>query len=164
VRRTALLAAATAGLALAALTAPASANEVRKFEGKIAAPLPVVSNELAAMESMCPDGGEADGSVYKFFDLKADYKHFYVSGPKLIVNQPEPTGVKGGNYQDYDFDLYLFNAKCKVVDGDGPINKQMGVGALTAARPARYAAINYYAGPYVNIPVTLEASNSPIKK
>lgn len=163
-RRNTIVAALAAGLALITLAAPTSANPVKKFEGTIAAPLPVVSNELAAMESMCPDGGDADGSVYRFFDLKGEFKHFYVSGPKLTVDQPEPTGVKGGNYQDYDLDLYLFNSKCKAIDGDGPINKQMGVGALTASRPARYAAINYYAGPYVNIPVVLEASNAPIKK
>jgi len=143
---------------------PAPAAPISKFQGTIAVPGPVVSNELAAMEDLCPDGGDANGSVYRFFDLKGEFKHFYVSGPKLIVDQPEPTGVKGGNYQDYDFDLYLFNSKCKQIDGDGPINKQMGVGTFTAARPARYAAVNYYLGPYANIPVLLEASNTPIKK
>ena len=149
---------------LGGAAAPTPAQEIKEFAGTIAAPGHAASNELAAMDDFCPDGGDLDGSVYKFFDLGADYKHFYVSGPELIVDQPEPTGVKGGNYQDYDFDLYVFNAKCVEVDGDGPINKQMGVGAYTAARPVRYAAVNYYVGPYADIPVLLEASNSPIKK
>lgn len=145
-------------------TEPTSASPTAKFEGTIAVPVPVVSNEIAAMEDICPEGGDANGTMYRFFDLEGEYKHFYVSGPALMVDQPEPTGVKGGNYQDYDLDLYLFNSKCNAVDGDGPINKQMGVGSFTAARPARYAAINYYAGPYIDIPVVLEASHAPIKK
>ncbi|HUR48570.1 MAG TPA: hypothetical protein VMY88_03435 [Acidimicrobiales bacterium] len=153
----------TAGL-LAGSGAPSQAQDIKKFEGTITAPLPVVSNQLAAMEDFCPGGGDLNGTFYRFFDLGAEYKHFYVSGPALIIDQPEPTGVKGGNYQDYDVDLTVFNSKCQVVDGDGPINKQMGVGAFTAARPVRYAAINYYAGPYTDIPMVLEASNEKIKK
>lgn len=153
----------TAGL-LAGGAAPSPAQDVKKFEGTIAAPLPVVSNELAAMDDFCPTGGDANGTFYRFFDLGAEYKHFYVSGPALIVDEPDPTGVKGGSFQDYDVDLYVFNSKCVEVDGDGPINKQMGVGAYTAARPVRYAAINYYAGPYADIPIVLEASNDKIKK
>lgn len=149
---------------LGGAAAPTPAQEIKEFEGTIAAPAPIVSNELAKESDFCPDGGDLDGSVYKFFDLGADYKHFYVSGPELIVDQPEPTGQKGGNYQDYDFDLYVFNEKCVQVTGEGPINKQMGVGPYTASRPVRYAAVNYYAGPYVDIPVLLEASNAPIKK
>lgn len=162
-RRAVLVFVCAAGL-LAGGAAPSPAQDIKEFEGTIAAPAPVVSNELAKDTSFCPDGGDLDGSVYKFFDLGADYKHFYVSGPELIVDQEEPTGAKGGNYQDYDFDLYVFNAKCVQVTGEGPINAQMGVGHYTAARPVRYAAVNYYAGPYVDIPVLLEASNAPIRK
>ena len=162
--RTLALGITAVGLLAVGTAAPSPAAEVKKFEGTIAAPAPVVSNELAKMEDFCPTGGDANGSVYRFFDLGADYTHFYVSGPALNVNEADPTGVYGGSFQDYDLDFYGFNAKCSTVDGDGPINDQMGVGSYTSSRPIRYVAINYFAGPYPEIPIVLEASTEKIKK
>ncbi len=161
---------AALGLLAVGSAAPSPASDLKKFEGTITAPLPVVSNELAAMEDFCPDGGDAQGAVYRFFDLGADFKHFYISGPPTTLDEPlpaDPSGVgvtPSGNKQDYDLDLYAFTAKCVAVDIEGPINTAFGNGAGTAAKPARYVAVNYYDGAQPNIPVIVEASNSPIKK
>ena len=158
------------GLLAVGTAAPSPAAEVKKFEGTIAAPAPVVSNELAGMEDFCPTGGEANGTVYRFFDLGADFKHFYISGPATTLNEPypgDPTGlgvVPGGNRQDYDLDFYAFSAKCVAIDTDGPIQTALGIGAGTTARPARYVAVNYYDGIHPNIAITVEASTAPIKK
>jgi hypothetical protein len=160
--RSFVLAAGAAGLLATGFAGPATANDVKKFEGTIAAPAPVASNDLAADKANCPKGGSANGTVYRFFDLKGEFTHFYVSGPKLNVNQPDPAAGQG-DIQDYDLDLYLFNAKCVPIDASGSINKLNGVGSATS-KPARYAAVAYFAGPYPNIPVVLEASNQKIVK
>ena len=168
--RTLALGITAVGLLAVGTAAPSPAAEVKKFEGTITAPLHTASNELAGMEDFCPDGGEGQGSVYRFFDLKADYKHFYVSGPPTTLDEPypgDPSGsgaIPSGNRQDYDLDLYAFTSKCVSVDIEGPIMTGFGIGAGTAAKPVRYVAVNYYDGFQPNIPVTVEASNSPIKK
>ena len=168
--RTLALGITAVGLLAVATAAPSPAAEVKKYEGTIAAPLPVVSNELAKMDDFCPDGGPANGTFFRFFDLGADFKHFYVSGPPTTLNEPlpaDPTGLgatPSGNKQDYDLDMYAYNAKCVQVDIEGPINTSFGIGAGTAAKPVRYIAINYYDGIHPEIPIVLEASNDKIKK
>lgn len=164
------LAAGVASLLAIGSAAPAPANEVKKFEGTIAAPAPIVANAMAGhytgvgdnARQVCPKGGSGDGVFYKFFDLKGDFKFFFVSGPPSTINQPDPSGLNG-TFHDYDLDLYVFDAKCKELEGDGSINSANGIGDLTARKPARYAAIAFYSGA-PNLKVTLEASNAKIVK
>ena len=170
------LAITAAGLLAVGAAAPSPAAEIKKFEGTIALPAPAVSNMMAgtyltdAAAMVCPDAGEGDGVFYKFFDLGADFKHFYVSGPPTTLDEPYPADPSGlgaipsGNRQDYDLDMYAYTAKCVEVDIEGPIMTASGIGAGTAARPVRYVAVNYYDGIHLDIPITLEASNDRIKK
>ncbi|HUR48569.1 MAG TPA: hypothetical protein VMY88_03430 [Acidimicrobiales bacterium] len=159
------------GLLAVGTATPSPAAEVKKFEGDIALPLPVVSAELAAdyvsggeLRLTCPEAGEGDGVVYKFFDLGAEYRHFFVSGPDLMVNEEEPSGVYG-TVQDYDLDLHLFDAKCNILEVDGSITGGAGYGngSVAGKKSARYAAVSYFLGA-PNIHVTLEASNEKIVK
>ena len=168
--RTLALGITAVGLLAVGTAAPSPAAEVKKYEGTIAAPAPIISGELTqdyatggALRMTCPQPGEGDGLVYKFFDLGADFKFFFVSGPPLVIDQAEPTGQLGGSIQDYDLDLDLFDAKCNPVEVEGSINLGNGVGNGTAFKPARYAAVSYFAGP-PNLSVLLEASNEKIKK
>lgn len=169
--RTLALGITAVGLLAVGTAAPSPAAEVKKYEGTIATPAPVVSNMTAgsyltdAARLTCPDPGDGDGVFYKFFDLKGDYTHFFVSGPTPVINQPEPTGVYGGTFHDYDLDLYVFDAKCNELEGEGSINTQNGIGNLVVGgkKPARFAAIAYYSGP-PELPVVLEASTEKINK
>lgn len=165
------LAAGAAGLLATGFAAPAPANEVKKFEGTIAAPMPVISNMMAgeyltdAARRACSapgKAGEGDGVNYKFFDLKGDFKFFFVSGPPSNLNVADPSGLNG-TFHDYDLDLYVFDAKCNLLDGEGSINSANGIGDLTARKPARFAAVSFFSG-VPNIKVTLEASNAKIAK
>ena len=169
--RTLALGITAIALLAVATAAPSPAAEVKKYEGTIAAPAPVVSGELSqdyatggALRMTCPEAGEGDGLVYKFFDLGADYKFFFVSGPPSTVNQPDPAGVNG-TFHDYDVDLDAYDAKCNPLELEGSINLANGIGNATVAgkTPAKYAVITYFTGP-PNLPVLLEASNERIKK
>lgn len=164
-----------AGIAASSLAigsaSPSPAAEIKKFEGTIAAPLPVVSAELAsdyatgeALRMTCPEAGDGDGIFYKFFDLKAEYKFFFVSGGEPVISEPDPSGVLGGSIQDYDLDLHLFDAKCNIIEVDGDIITGSGHAPGIGFKPARYAAISYFSGPYPDIAVTLEASTEKIIK
>ena len=159
------------GLLAVGTAAPSPAAEVRKYEGTIAAPAPIVANLLAGSyegvdqaRMVCPDAGDGDGVFYKFFDLKGEFKHFFVSGPPSTLDQPDPSGLNG-TFHDYDIDLYLFDAKCNELEDEGSINKANGIGnaSVVGKKPAAYAAISYFTGP-PNLPVVLEASNDKIKK
>lgn len=169
--RTLALGIAAVSILGAATAAPSPAAEVQKYEGTIAMPLPVVAAELAedwvsggALRLTCPEPGEGDGLVYKFFELKGDFMHFFVSGPTPVVNEAEPSGVYG-QVQDYDLDLHLFDAKCNPLEVEGSITGGSGYGngSVAGKKPARYAAVSYFAGP-PNMAFLLEASNEKIKK
>lgn len=154
---------------LAVGTASPSPAAPAKFEGTIAIPSAQLSNELAGgatvedLRMTCPEPGDGDGIVYKFFDLKADYTKFKVYSPAELVNEQDPTGdpaeLTRGTITEYDVDLYAFNAKCQRVEADGSLLGLAGNGIMKAARPARYIAINYFAGPHLNLPIVVEASN-----
>lgn len=168
--RTLAVGIAAVGL-LAVGAVPAPAQDIKEFEGTIALPAPIVSNEMVGhwvtsgeLRQVCPGEGDTNGIFYLFFDLEADYKYFFVSGPELTVNEPEPSGL-WGSIQDYDLDLYLFDEKCNELEVEGSIMTGAGVGNGMAAgkKLARYAAISYFAGP-PNLPVLLEASNEKITK
>lgn len=160
------------GLLAVGTAAPSPAAEVKKYEGTIAAPAPIVSGELAGhwvnegeARQTCPEPGAGDGLVYKFFDLKGEFKHFFVGGPNPpTINETEPTGV-WGTVQEYDFDLYVFDAKCNELEVEGSITGGAGYGnaSVTGKKPAAYAAVAYFSGP-PNMTVILEASNEKIVK
>jgi hypothetical protein len=159
--RAGLVALAVALLSLgAAGHAPgASANPVKKFEAKLAFPA-LDAAPLAAEEMVCPGPGSADGTFYKFFDLKGDFKNFKVSGPKHLVNEPSPVGIHAIN--DYDIDLYVFDAKCKDITPDKAA-PDAGTEVIETKRPARFALVTYWSGIHPNLPITLEAANSKLK-
>jgi hypothetical protein len=152
--RLAALIAGCLGLLVSA-GAPASANDIKKFQGTIAAP---GGGAESAVIHACPKGGEANGSTYIFFDLKADFTAFKVAGPKHLVNEPSPVGVHAVN--DYDLDLFVFDAKCKELPS---ANSDAGVEKLDVKKPARYALVQYFTGVIPELPVTLEACNCKIK-
>lgn len=169
--RTLALGLAAVALLATATASPAPAAEVKKYEGTIALPAPVVAAELAAdwvsggaLRQTCPEPGDGDGVFYKFFDLQGDFQHFFVSGPTPLVNEPDPSGTYG-SFQDYDLDLHVFDAKCNLLEIEGSITGGAGYGngSVTGKKPARFAAVSYFAGP-PNINVLLEASNEKIKK
>jgi hypothetical protein len=114
--------------------------------------LPV--EDVSAVRQTCPTGGDFDGTIFRFFDLKGDYKKFTASGPPVLFNQSTPAG----NFSDYDIDLYLFDAKCNRIvltgaNAGGAVEKQ-----TTSRKPARYAVIVYWQGYMPNMPITLEYS------
>lgn len=166
--RTLALGITAVGLLAVGTAAPTPAAPA-EFEGTIAIPSTQLSNEFAGgatvedLRMTCPDPGDGDGVFYKFFDLKADYTKFRVYSPAELVNEPDPTGDPGGltrgTITEYDLDLYAFNAKCESVEADGSLFGINGNGIMKAVRPVRFVAINYFAGPHLNIPVVVEASN-----
>ena len=166
--RTLALGITAVGLLAVGTAAPSPAAEVKKFEKTIAAPAPVAANATAGhyetdkARQVCPSAGAGDGKIYAFFELKEDFKFFFVSGPKSNISQPDPSGTVG-TFHDYDLDLYAFDAKCKELEIVGSITGVNGIGDGTAKKPARYAAVAYYSGP-PNLKVTLEASNTKIVK
>ena len=172
--RTLALGITAVGLLAVGTAAPSPAAEVKEFEATIAMPAPVIANmtagsyETDAARQTCPEGGAGDGVIYAFFDLKGEYKHFFVSGPDSTLNEPDPTGgavLTLGTVNDYDLDLYLFDAKCNELDVEGSIMNLNGIGngSVAGKKPARYAAVSYHHGA-PNISVLLEASNSKITK
>lgn len=170
--RTLALGIAAVGLLAVGTAAPSPAAEVKKYEGAIAAPAPILAAELAAdwvsggeLRQTCPEAGDGDGVFYKFFDLKGDFKHFFVSGPQPVINEADPTPLGYGTFQDYDLDLHVFDAKCNLLEIEGSITGGAGYGngSVTGKKPARYAAVSYFAGP-PNMKFVLEASNEKIKK
>jgi hypothetical protein len=170
-RLPALFLAAVAGLAV--LSAPAAeAAPAKTTKGTIAAPLLDAVSVLGGgnasgeadvpqLRQNCPTGGPLDGVVYRFFDLKGDYRKFRATGPKPVVTQPVPGTTLTAN--EYDIDLYAFDAKCnRLTAASGSTATGTGFGAfenLRITKPARYVAVTYYVGPYPNIEVTLEYSN-----
>ena len=114
--------------------------------------LPV--DDMSAARQTCPEAGDFDGLVFRFFDTKGNHTKFTASGPPVLFNQGTPVG----NFSDYDLDLYLFDAKCNRIvltgaNAGGATEKQ-----TTSRKPARYAVIVYWQGHTPNIPVTLEYS------
>ena len=166
--RTLALGITAVGLLAVGTAAPSPAAPIKKFEKTIAAPAPVLSNATAGhyetdkARQVCPSAGAGDGKIYAFFELKEDFKFFFVSGPKSTLNQADPA-AGNGTFHDYDLDLYVFDAKCKELTVEGSINKANGIGDGTANKPARFAAVAYFSGP-PNLKVTLEASNTKIVK
>ena len=169
--RTLALGITAVGLLAVGTAAPSPAAEIKKYEGSVAAPAPVLAAELAAdwvsggeLRQTCPEAGAGDGVFYRFFDLKGEFNHFFVAGPKPVINETEPSGVYG-TVQDYDLDLHVFDAKCNALDIEGSITGGAGYGngSVTGKKPARYAAVSYFAGP-PNLKFVLEASNEKIKK
>ena len=169
--RTLALGITAVGLLGVGTAAPSPAAEIKKYEGTIAAPAPVLAAELAAdwisggaARQTCPGAGDADGVFYKFFDLEGEFRHFFVSGPTPLVNEADPTALYG-TIQDYDMDLHVFDAKCNLLDIEGSITGGAGYGngSVTGKKSARYAAVSYFAGP-PNMHLLLEASNEKIKK
>lgn len=145
-------------LALAVgLAAPAPAEPSRKFEASIAAPAHDAGPELFA--GACPEGGDFNGMTYAFFDLEGEYKHFKSYGPAHLFNEPGPAYH---DVNDYDIDMYAFDAKCKEVTPSGA-NGPAGTERFETKRPARYVVLAYWSGIHPDLPVTLEVSHTKIK-
>jgi len=145
---------AAAGLLLSGFNMPAQAAP-KKFEAKLA--FPGADGGLAIREkTACPAAGQGDGTFYKFFDLKGDFTHFKVEGPKRLVTDPSGTTKLG----DYDIDMYVYDAKCKEM---GAHNTEAGVEAHSTKKPARYVVVHYYTGVHANLPITLQVANEKIK-
>ena len=142
------------GLLMGFAPMPSKAAEPTKFETTIAAP----GGGAEVGHVSCPDGGPAAGSTYAWIDLEGDFTFFKVAGPPHLVNEPSPVGVHAVN--DYDLDLFVFDAKCKQLPD---ANSDAGVEKLDTKRPARYALVSYFTGVIPELPITLEASNSKIK-
>ena len=166
------LAAAVGAVALFTSLAPAAvpshAKETKKFEGTILVSTAELSSMLGAgsanglgsdaepARQTCPEPGDFDGVLYKFWDLKGDWTSAKLTGPKPAFSQDIPGGVI--NHQDdYDLDLYALDAKCKVFDGFSS-NTGGAYEKGSSKRPFRYIVAVYRAGPYPNIPVTVEVS------
>ena len=153
---------------LAVVASPAQAKVTKKFEGTILISTVELSSLLGAghnngagdagtpARQTCPGPGAFDGALYKFWDVKGDFTSAKLSGPKPAFSQDLPGGVI--NHQDdYDLDLYALDAKCKLFDGFSS-NTQGASEKGSSKRPFRYVVAVYWAGPYPNIPVTLEVS------
>ena len=144
-------------LAAGILQAPSQAEEPKKFEATILAP--GGGAEAEAIEA-CPGGGDANGVTYVFFELEGDFKNFKVSGPAHLFNEPNPAGVHAIN--DYDIDLYVYDAKCTDITPDKAA-PDAGTEIIETRRPARYALVSYWSGIHPELPITLLAANSKIK-
>lgn len=166
-RRGAVIAAAVVGLVVGGVGfgPPAQAAPPKKFTATIAVGAMALPNFVAggdttdAVRRTCPGAGEADGVFYKFFDLGSGYTKLKAYGPTPVVSHPLPGNpAYKGSVMDYEFDLFIFDAKCRQIDtpGGGDFG---GLEQTTAParNPARYAVISYWYGP-PNIQVTLEAS------
>ena len=142
------------GLAVPSQAAP----EV--FEGTFAAPGPIGDAFGAGLadwdEVLCPEAGPADGTFYKFIDLKADFKNVKLEGPPRLFT--EPTGVLG--LGDYDLDLYLFDAKCQALEHSNGLESAE---SWSGKKGARYVLAHYYVGVHANLPFKVQAANERIK-
>ena len=146
-------------VALAAgLTSPAqAAPEV--FEETLLFPVQTDTFGLDITEwdpILCPDAGPADGSFYKFIDLKADFTYLKLEGPPVIFT--DPTGAVG--WSDYDLDMYQLDKDCKQLphqNTSGPLER------WDSKKPARYVVVHYYLGVHPNLPFKLSAANEKVK-
>lgn len=154
-------------MAVAALAVPPPAHAApKKLEGTIALPgLPASSaysagsaeGEPVPTQQTCPGPGDFDGVTYKFFDLKGPVKgDFRLTGPKPAVQQTTP--VLESNHNEYDIDIYGFDAKCVRVEGNaGSTGTSSGGSELFRPKKAiQFVVVSYYHGPYQNIPITVE--------
>lgn len=142
-------------LAATGVVSPVRAAEPKKFEGHIAHAGAGVGHTLAD-EFACPDPGEPNGTTYAFIDLEGDYTHFKVSGPPHLW-APSTTPLQWG---DYDFDMYVYDAKCKLI-GEGAT--PAGTEKTSTKKPGRYVLIDYFFGVQPNAAFTLQVANAPIK-
>jgi hypothetical protein len=169
-----LLFAAVLGLLLAG--APSAQAGPAKLKGTITLPGNDVNPVLIAgdiegeatvaqLQQTCPSPGALDGVTYKFFDLKSGFTKFRALGPVPLVNQqvPETPATNPLTYNEYDLDIYAFDAKCvriEAPDGSAATGTSTGgIENLKIRKPARYVVVSYYSGPYLNIPFELEYSN-----
>lgn len=137
-----------------------------KLEGTISIPALDLASELGAgsyagQNMTCPEGGQLDGVIYKFFDLKGDFTKFKAYGPTPLFSQPVPADLLTGNAMDYDIDLWAFDKKCTAVDPtvDGAGGSFGGLEQMNTKKGVRYIVITYYSGIHADLPVTLEYSN-----
>ena len=140
------------GVLAAGLGSPAKAAE-GKFEGVIAAPTPAPGTEYADLACGDPAGGPLNGVNYAWIDLEADYTKFDLTGPMRLFEDP----AGGTGIGDYDFDLYLYDAKC--TDITTHTNGPEAFVKTSTKRPARFAMIIYWTGIYPAQPYVLQASN-----
>ena len=108
--------------------------------------------DLSDVRQSCPTAGPYDGYIWRFFDLKGKYTRVTASGPKPLFEQNTPVWVM----HDYDIDLYLFDDKCKRVQGG--TNGGGGIEKQRTKKPVSYAVVVYWDGHEPNLPVTLELS------
>lgn len=154
--RTWLTLGAVAATAMA-LSVPSQAEPNKKFEATITAPAHDAGPELFA--GACPEGGDFNGVTYAFFDLGGEYKHFKAYGPAHLFNEPSPAYH---DVNDYDIDMYAFDAKCKEVTPSSA-NGPSGTERFETKRPGRYVVVAYWSGIHTDLPVTLEVSHTKIK-
>ena len=105
---------------------------------------------------MCPDPGPADGSFYKFIDLKADYTNLKVEGPVRLFEDP----AGGTGIGDYDLDLYVLDAKCNDLNHE---NTSYPTEKFDGKKGARFVVVHYYIGAHADLPFKLQAANEKIK-
>ncbi len=150
----------TSGLVLAAIvggSAGPSRAAPQVFEGTVAFSAPITDFLSGAEydELVCPDAGPANGSFYRFIDLKGDFKNLKLEGPKRVVEDPAGYGIG-----DYDLDMFVFDAKCNDLNHD---NTQYPTERFDGKKAARYVVVHYYIGVHPNLPFKLQAANEKIK-
>lgn len=138
----------------------------KRFTGTIAAPAAEAASLFGAgstnvdvverARQSCPAPGSLDGRVYKFWDLKGDFKSARLTGPKVVYSTDVPGGVVN-RIDDYDLDLYALDTKCNLIKGFSS-NTAGAHEQGSTKRSVRYIVAVYYAGHEPNIPVTLEVS------
>ena len=159
------------GLLAVATAAPSLANPApapdKKIEGTVAFPLPELGRETTkgdgAHPLVCPHAGEGDGLWYKFLDLKETYTRFTLKSSATVLREPDPTGdpagLTGGTINEFDIDIWAYDAKCNHIDVTGNLMTAAGEGVAIAGKPAKYIVVSYFAGPHLNIPFEVVASN-----
>lgn len=108
----------------------------------------------------CPGPGQLDGQTYKFFDLgAATGKVIKAYGPKPAVTQIVP-GLNS-TYNEYDIDVAGFDAKCNFVEGPTGFTGGSTAGSelYKPKKPVRFIVVNYYSGPYKDLPITVEVTS-----
>lgn len=157
-----------AGL-LGALFAAPSQAATKKLEAKIKFPANAVGavfgagyaeeTDFSAVRQSCPAPGQFDGYTWKLFDLKGAHSKFKVYGPKPAVTQEVP--LYSFPFNEYDIDAYGLDAKCKFVDAASTTNSGRtngGTETFSTKKPVNFIVVVYYSGPYVDLPVTVEAT------
>lgn len=148
------------------LAPPSAAKQTQVVKGTIAISTAELSSlfgsgwtnvdTIEQARRTCPGPGEFDGSLYKFWDLKGEWKTAKLSGPKPVFGQDLPGGII--NHQnDYDLDLYALDSRCKLIDGFSS-NTAGATEKGSARKSFRYVVAVYWAGPYPNIPVQVEVT------